>query len=130
MKRTSAILILLAFCFYSFTLKTHYCFYIETDTRFHGDCEHEIKDAAAKGMPGGAIILPGHYVCYDFLKDAKPDLPKLIVVKTGSDLAVVPIKIQKLITKPSLVGWLVPEINSRGGPPLLLFNSFRGPPLI
>ncbi len=130
MKKTSSILILIAFCVYSFVFKTHYCYYTDTDIRFHGDCEHEIKDAAARGDLAKTNLFPKHYVCYDYFKDAKPNLSKLIVVKnTFDNIFIIFVSIHDLARRIQTVDWLIPEIKSRGGPPLIS-NSFRGPPLV
>jgi hypothetical protein len=129
MKRKGSIFILLVFCFYSFVFKTHYCYYADTDIRFHGDCNHEIKDAAAKGELAKTNFFPKHYVCDDYYKDANPSISKLIIVKNSIDGdAFVPHIIQNEIKGPITVHWLIPDIKNRAGP-ILIPNSLRGPPI-
>jgi len=130
MKRTGNILILFVFCFYSFVFKTHYCYYFNTDIRFHGDCTHEILEAKANGQYADLNFFPNHYHCDDYYKDAKPDLAKTITVKNCSEIiAVIITDYSATFNHTKTIDWIVPEIKSRGGPPLLP-NSFRGPPLV
>ncbi len=130
MKKTGNIVILLVFCFYSFVFKTHYCYYINTDVRFHGDCNHEIIAAKEKGQYADVNFFPNHYHCNDYFKDAKPSPAKTVDVKNNTNVSAIIATNCSLITcQATKFQWNLPEIRSRGGPPLLP-NSFRGPPLV
>lgn len=128
MNRISKIALLITFCVYSFISKTHYCYYVDTSERFHGDCNHEIKEAAEKGELAATNFFPQHYECYDYFKDAKPNLSKPIIVKIGFDnIFIVPVTIQNTIPQFQILEWIIPEINCRSAT-LLYSNLLRGPP--
>lgn len=129
MKRTGNIIILFVFCFYSLVFKTHYCYHINTDIRFHGDCNHEILQAKAKSQIANFNFFPNHYQCDNYYKDAKPDLSKSITVKHFTDItAIINSNVTTYIYQHKAIDWIFPEIQSRGGPPLII-NYLRGPPL-
>ncbi|MBI3503098.1 MAG: hypothetical protein HY063_15030 [Bacteroidetes bacterium] len=121
MRAFKSILLIFVFGVYSFTFKTHYCFY-PSGERFHGDCQAHIKKSS------GRNLYPNHYICYDFLKNAQT---------TKSDNSFIKISSQKVFiaennfqnVKPIYISdfFVLPEFNCRGGPPLT-FISLRAPP--
>ena len=128
MKRISAIFLLILFCVYAFTFKTHYCYYADSGERFHGDCEHEVKEAEAKGELAHANFFPKHYFCQDILKNATAQEYKIITVKNPSaDTFTFPPVIEISIPHQQIVDWLIPEVKCRSAT-LLLYNSLRAPP--
>lgn len=130
MKQTGSILFLFVFCLYSFVFKTHYCYYINTDVRFHGDCNHEILSAKEKGSYADINFFPNHYHCDDYYKDARPAPAKAFTVKCFTDIvAVINTNLSTSFYHDTIIDWIFPEIQTRGAPSLLP-NCFRGPPLV
>ena len=128
MQRASAIFLLILFCVYSFTFKTHYCYHIDTGKRFHGDCEKEIKEAAAKGELAHANFFPKHYLCQDIVKNAQVQETKAIIVKNSlTDAFTFPPTVEIPIPQIQIIDCLIPEAQCRSAPPLL-FPSLRAPP--
>ncbi len=130
MKRLNPIFLLIIFCVYSFTFKTHYCFHIDSGERFHGDCEWEIKAAEGKGESSHANIFPKRYVCNDLVKTAHLQDIKATTVKSSfSDLFILPPTTQVSIARSLVVDWLIPEPRSRSA---TIVSSYllRGPPFV
>lgn len=128
MQRASSILLLILFCVYSFTFKTHYCYYAGTNTRFHGDCEHEIKEAASKGELAHTNFFPKHYFCKDIVKNAIPEQSKVAVIKNfTSDIFALSFPGGIIVPHFSFLEWNIPEVRCRSAT-LSLSNSLRAPP--
>ena len=128
MKRISALFLLILFCVYAFSFKTHYCYYAHSGERFHGDCKHEIKVAAAKGGLAHANFFQNHYICHDILKNATAQEHKIITIKNPSaDTFTFPPVIEIPIPQQQIIDWLIPEFHCRSAT-LLLTNSLRAPP--
>ncbi len=129
MKKVSAIFLLIIFCAFSFTFKTHYCYYANTGKRFHGDCEQKIKEAAAKGDIFHNNLFPTHYICQDILKDALPKQTKIITVKNPFVSAFIfqPVLEISIPSRDFGMEWNTPEFHCRGVP-LNLTNATRGSP--
>jgi hypothetical protein len=129
-KRATSIFLLFVFCVYSFTYKTHYCYYADSGKRFHGDCEAEQKEAAAKGELKDTNLFPKHYICYDFLKDAQSEQTKIITAKNFSaDAFILQPTIEISIQQPKVVEWLIPEFHCRSAT-LRFPKSLRAPPVV
>lgn len=121
MRKLESILLIFIFGVYSFTFKTHYCFY-PSGERFHGDCQAHIKNSAKENLN------PNLYVCYDFLKNIQTTKHNNSFVKISS---------QKVFAdennfqnvKPNFVSdfFILPEVHCRSGT-LILFGSLRAPP--
>lgn len=130
MKKASAIFLLILLCVYSFTFKTHYCYHIDTGERFHGDCEADIKEAAAQGGLAHTKFFPKQYICFDFVKNAQIEQTKIFAFKNSlTDEFIFPPTIEILIPQIERVDWLLPEVHCRSGT-LILSLSLRGPPLV
>ena len=130
MKRLQSIFLLFVFGIYAFTFKTHYCYYADSGERFHGDCEHEAKEAEAKGKLARANFFPKQYFCKDILKNATIQEHKIITVKNPSaDTFTFPPVIEFSIPQQQNVDWNIPEFHCRSAT-LLLSNSLRAPPLV
>lgn len=128
MKRVSSISLLILFCVYSFTFKTHYCFYADTHERFHGDCEHEIKEAEKKGELAHSNFFPKHYVCNDIVKNAQPNQTKILPIKNySSNVLIIPTVVEIPLPDFSFLDWNIPETHCRSAT-LLLSNSIHAPP--
>ncbi len=129
MKKVSSIFLLIIFCVYTFTFKTHYCYYADTGKRFHGDCEHEIKESAAKGELFHTNFFPKHYICQDILKNALPDQTKIITVKNPFANAFIfqPVLEISILQSRNCGNWIIPEFHCRSAT-LFLSNSLRAPP--
>jgi hypothetical protein len=130
MKKVVALFLLLIFCVYTFTFKTHYCYHADNGTRFHGDCQQDKKDAAKKCTLGSTNFFPLHYICYDFAKNEISQKEKAIVFKAFLSY-IFHLPFQVTITQPQQVvgNWVAPKFQCRGVP-LIIPHSLRGPPIV
>ena len=118
---------LIVFCVYTFTFKTHYCYYEDTGKRFHGDCEWEIKEAAKKGGLAQANFFPKRYFCHDLVKNAVVQETKVITVKSPRADAFAFQPAIEITPQQPIAYRLIPEVQCRSGPPLPC-NLLRAPP--
>ncbi|MDE2026241.1 MAG: hypothetical protein KGJ07_07140, partial [Patescibacteria group bacterium] len=110
MKKILSIVLLVAFCMYSFTFRSHYCYYAGTSKRFHGDCQWEIKQAAKKGELTKANFFPERYECFDIVKNVQTEVTKTLIVKNlSSDIQFVPINLKVPIPNFARLSWNIPE---------------------
>lgn len=130
MRKIASIFLLLLFGGYSFTFKTHYCFYHETHQRYHGDCEKHIKETEAKGGLADQNIFPAYYYCVDFLKNAQVQETKIISVKSPfNGLAVTPPVLEIPTPVFSVYHLPQPEPKCRSAT-IISVHTLRGPPLV
>ncbi|HEX7413876.1 MAG TPA: hypothetical protein VF411_07495 [Bacteroidia bacterium] len=132
MKKVSALFLLLLFCVYSFTFKTHYCGYTANTPHKHAhpDCEHQIKEAAARGDLAHANFFNKHYCCQDIVKNAQVQQTKTISAKNPlANAFTLAYCIETSILQSQFIYWLVPEACSRSET-ICFFNSLRAPPLV
>ncbi|HEX9509474.1 MAG TPA: hypothetical protein VF939_03260 [Puia sp.] len=128
MKKLLTILLLFAFGVYSFTYKTHYCYYADGH-RFHGDCQKEIRQAKEKLGNCIALLLPKHYICQDIQMD-KQFHQRDYSFKNFSDTCyILPVTFELQVTVSLPGNYAIPVFSCRGGPPLGS-SLLRGPPTV
>ncbi len=127
MKKITSIFLLILFGIYSFTFKTHYCFYPNGE-RFHGDCQEHIHEAEAKGSLGKATFFPQEYYCNDIVKNAQVFETKIITVKSPFNGLIVTPPVVEIIAPVFTAYYLPsPEPNCRSAT-IFSVNTLRGPP--
>lgn len=129
MKKITSILLLLLFGVYSFTFKTHYCFY-PTGERFHGDCQEHIHEAETKGELGSTNLFPQKYFCEDIVKNTQVQETKIVSVKSPiSDLIFIPPVAEIIAPVFSVYHLPQPEPKCRSAT-IISVHTLRGPPLV
>jgi hypothetical protein len=127
LKKRNSILLLLIFCVYSFTFKTHYCYYADTGKRFHGDCGEFERAAEKKNSDPNASFHKQKYNCYN-VELNKQYQQQDFSIKSFSDFTLILPQMPELpiiIFSSQKQG--IPLFSCRGGPPLVSF-ILRGPP--
>lgn len=137
---------------YLFTSQTHYCYYQDThveshasldhhgniqycsdhesNTRFHGDCQWHLKEAAKKGELADQNLFPTHYYCVDIVKNAQVEETKDQIIKTNQKDLLHPAQAVQIADKLYAQAFFpLPEVNCRSGPRVPI-PSLRGPPLV
>jgi hypothetical protein len=129
-KRASSLFLLIVFCYYAFTFKTHYCYHVDSGKRFHGDCEGDIKIADAKGLLGETNFSARKCQCLDPIKDETFKKRNLFQTKnTSADVFMFSCAEKISIPEPETAALLIPEAHCRGVT-VTGFPSLRAPPLV
>lgn len=129
MKKFISISLLSVFCVYSFTFKTHYCYYADTHERYHGDCQKHIKEAAEKGELADQNIFPAYYYCLDILRNAQFSETKFVSVKSPFSGLIFSPSVTEIIVPVFTVYHLLPPEPKCRSAPIISAHSLRAPPI-
>ncbi len=127
MKKAGSIILLSLFCVYSFTSKTHYCYYTDTCKRFHGDCGKFERAAKKTNGASNTFLYEHKYDCHN-IELNKQYQHSDFSIKSFSDCTFILPEIPELpLIIFSSQKQVIPLFSCRGGPPLVSF-LLRGPP--
>ena len=128
LKRFSSILLLFIFCVYSFNFKTHYCYYADTDKRFHGDCHEHLNGLKVDKNSSKAIVTDAKYSCIDIHKDFQYKQTESTYKFASFEIDLLHIfNVKTVINLYPSFHWNIKEIPIRAGPDICS-NALRGPP--
>lgn len=128
LKRITSILLFFIFCVYTFTFKTHYCYYADTGKRFHGDCHEHLHGLKADKNSNEALVFGVKYSCIDIQKEFQYKQTESSYKFPSFEIELPGIYTAKTVaTFYPNHNWNIKEIPIRAGPNISS-NSLRAPP--